>query len=84
MNLIKLSLKKNSRKLILKIKKDELKVEKKINKADELIEELDKFLKKNKIKIELFKDINVETDKEIGLTSYRIVKAIEKALNFQN
>lgn len=49
--------------------------------TDQLIFTLDKLLKKNKIKVESLKDIKLEIDKEAGLTSQRIVKAIIKALS---
>jgi len=48
--------------------------------TDEILSTLDKLLKKNKIKLESLKDIKLEINKEAGLTSQRIVKAIAKAL----
>jgi len=48
--------------------------------TDELLEKLDKVLKKNKIKIESLKDIDVEIANGAGLTSKRIVLAITRAL----
>jgi hypothetical protein len=50
--------------------------------TDELLEKLDKLLKKNKIDIESLKDINVEIANGAGLTSTRIVSSISKALRF--
>lgn len=63
-----------------------LKYGKKVSKAttkntDELLEKLDKLLKKNKIDIESLKDINVEIVNGAGLTSTRIVSSISKALS---
>lgn len=48
--------------------------------SDQILSMLDKLLKKNKIKVESLKSIKLEIDKEAGLTSQRIVKAIIKAL----
>lgn len=48
--------------------------------TDQILSTLDKLLKKNKIKVESLKNIKLEIDKEAGLTSQRIVKAIIKAL----
>ena len=50
--------------------------------TDELLEKLDKLLKKNKIELESLKDINVEIANGAGLTSTRIVLSISKALCF--
>jgi len=50
--------------------------------TDELLEKLDRLLKKNKIDIESLKDINVEIANGAGLTSTRIVLSISKALRF--
>lgn len=50
--------------------------------TDELLEKLDKLLKKNKIELESLKDINAEIANGAGLTSTRIVSSISKALRF--
>ena len=49
--------------------------------TDQILQTLDKLLKKNKIKLESLKDIKIEIAKEAGLTSQRIVKSIVKALS---
>ena len=49
--------------------------------TDELLEKLDKLLKRNKIELDTLNNIKVEIAKEAGLTSTRIVKAIAKALS---
>jgi hypothetical protein len=43
---------------------------------------LDTLLKRSKIELESVKDIKIETHKEAGLTSTRIIKSIVKALAF--
>lgn len=48
--------------------------------TDEILSTLDKFLKKNKIKLESLKDIKLKVNKKAGLTSKRITKTIIKAL----
>jgi len=54
-----------------------------VDDTDKILSALDRLLKKSKIKIESLKDIKIETDKEAGLTSQRIVKAIIKALSVE-
>jgi len=54
-----------------------------VDDTDEILSALDRLLKKSKIKIESLKDIKIEIDKEAGLTSQRIVKAIIKALSVE-
>lgn len=51
--------------------------------TDEIIPILDKLLKRNKIKVEDInpRNIKLEIDKEAGLTSQRITKAVIKALS---
>ena len=49
--------------------------------TDELLEKLDTLLKKSKIELESLKDINVEIVNGAGLTSTRIVSAIQRALS---
>ncbi len=51
--------------------------------TDKIISTLDRLLKRNKIKVESLKrgDIKIEIDKEAGLTSQRIAKAVIKALS---
>ena len=51
--------------------------------TDQLIQTLDKLLKRNKIELEDInsKNIKLEINKEAGLTSRRITKAIIKALS---
>ncbi len=53
-----------------------------VKNTDELLNVLDKLLKKNKIKLESLKDVKVEIENGAGLTSTRIVLAIAKALSF--
>lgn len=51
--------------------------------TDQLLQTLDKLLKRNKIKVESLKrgDIKIEINPKAGLTSQRITKAIIKALS---
>lgn len=49
--------------------------------TDKLLGTLDKLLKRNKIELESLNNIKVETTREAGLTSQRIVKSIVKALS---
>ena len=49
--------------------------------TDELLQTLDKLLKRNKIELESLDDIKVEIEKGAGLTSTRIVSSIVKALS---
>ena len=51
-------------------------------KSDELLKILDKFLKKNKIKIANIKDWKVDFSKEKSITSQRISQSILYALKF--
>lgn len=51
-------------------------------KSDELLETLDKFLKKNKIKITNIKNWKVDFSKEKSITSQRISQSILYALKF--
>lgn len=51
-------------------------------KSDELLKTLDKFLKKNKIKITNIKDWKVDFSKEKSITSQRISQSILSALKF--
>jgi hypothetical protein len=51
-------------------------------KSDELLKILDKFLKKNKIKIASIKDWKVDFSKEKSITSQRISQSILHALKF--
>ena len=64
--------------IILKDKKETSKAM--TENTDELLETLDKLLKKNRIKLESLKDIDVEIANGAGLTSKRIVLAISQAL----
>ena len=50
--------------------------------TDEVLSALDTLLKRSKIGLESVKDIKIETHKEAGLTSTRIIKSIVKALCF--
>ena len=50
--------------------------------TDNLLSTLDTLLKRSKIELESVKDIKIETHKEAGLTSTRIIKSIVKALRF--
>lgn len=55
----------------------------KVQKADNVLEGLDKLLKKYKISITDLKSVKtVDNFSQISYTSCRIVKSIEKALNF--
>lgn len=49
--------------------------------TDNLLQTLDKLLKRNKIELESLDDIKVEIEKGAGLTSTRIVSSIVKALS---
>lgn len=51
-------------------------------KSEELLKTLDKFLKKNKIKIANIKDWKVDFSKEKSITSQRISQSILSALKF--
>ena len=73
--------KENGRSPIEIVLKNGKKISKEITEnTDELLEKLDKVLKKNKIDIESLKDIDVEIANGAGLTSKRIVLAITRAL----
>jgi tRNA A37 threonylcarbamoyladenosine modification protein TsaB len=62
--------------------KDKNKVSKSItDNTDNLLQTLDKLLKRNKIELESLNDIKVEIEKGAGLTSTRIVSSIVKALS---
>jgi len=62
--------------------KDKNKVLKSItDNTDNLLQTLDKLLKRNKIELESLNDIKVEIEKGAGLTSTRIVSSIVKALS---
>lgn len=50
--------------------------------TDFVLSALDTLLKRSKIELESVKDIKIETHKEAGLTSTRIIKSIIKALCF--
>lgn len=50
--------------------------------TDFVLSAFDTLLKKSKIELESVKDIKIETHKEAGLTSTRIIKSIIKALAF--
>ena len=49
--------------------------------TDNLLQTLDKLLKRNKIELESLSDIKVEIEKGAGLTSTRIVSSIVKVLS---
>ncbi|MGB9763092.1 MAG: hypothetical protein ACPLW7_03665 [Minisyncoccia bacterium] len=49
--------------------------------GEDLLVSLDKFLKKNKMKISQVKDFSLDTSQEKSVTSIRIAQAILKALN---
>lgn len=49
--------------------------------TDNLLQTLDKLLKRNRIELESLSDIKVEIEKGAGLTSTRIVSSIVKALS---
>ncbi len=53
-----------------------------IQNTDETLSTLDTLLKSAKLKVESLKNIKIETHKEAGLTSTRIIKSIVKALSF--
>lgn len=53
-----------------------------VEKSDELLKTLDKFLKKNKIKVTSIKDWKVDFSKEKSITSQRISQSILYALKF--
>jgi histone deacetylase complex regulatory component SIN3 len=58
------------------------KYNKTVEHTDFVLSVLDTLLKKSKIELESVKDIKIETHKEAGLTSTRIIKSIIKALAF--
>lgn len=73
--------KENGRSPIEIILKDKNKISKAMTEnTDELLEKLDKLLKKSKLELESIKIINVEIANGAGLTSKRIVQAISSAL----
>ncbi len=53
-----------------------------VEKSDELLKTLDKFLKKDKIKVASIKDWKVDFSKEKSITSQRISQSILYALKF--
>ena len=53
-----------------------------VKNAEEVLKGLDKILKKSKIGINTIKTIKVDDLNKNRYTSYRIIKAIEKALKF--
>lgn len=67
----------------LNVKKGERIYVKKVKNADDILKGLDKILKKNKIEVTDIKVVKVVDNlKKVHYTSYRIAKAIQKALNF--
>jgi len=56
----------------------------KVEKGEELLKTLDKFLKKNTIKTASIKDWKVDFFQEKSITSQRISQSILHALKFQN
>jgi len=70
-------------KIELVLEKDKKKNKSTAPTTDQILPTLDKLLKRNKIKVESLKrmDIKLEINKEAGLTSQRITKAIVKALS---
>jgi len=55
-----------------------------IENTDEILSTLDILLKSAKLNLESLKSIVMETHKEAGLTSTRIIKSIIKALKFDS
>jgi len=55
-----------------------------VEKAEELLKTLDKFLKKNKIKIASIKNWYIDFFEEKSITSQRISQSILHALKFYN
>lgn len=53
-----------------------------IENTDKVLSVLDILLKKSKLNVESLTSVKIETHKEAGLTSTRIIKAITKALSF--
>jgi predicted RNA binding protein with dsRBD fold (UPF0201 family) len=75
--------KEHGRSSIEVIVSDNKKIYKKTTEStDNVLSTLDTLLKSAKIKVESLKDIKIETHKEAGLTSLRIIKSITKALSF--
>lgn len=69
--------------ITLNLKKGERVYVQKVKDADEILKGLDRVLKKSKIELALIKDVRIVNNLEnIGYTSQRIAKAIQKALNF--
>ncbi len=54
----------------------------KIEEAEDMIERLDRILKKSKIEITDIRNIKIDNFNKNKYTSYRILKSIEKALRF--
>jgi len=65
--------------VILK-KKREVIGREEVKNAEKILEGLDKILKKSKVKITAIKAIKVDDLNKNSYTSYRIIKAVEKAL----
>lgn len=57
------------------------KYSKTVENTDFILSTLDTLLKSAKLKVESLKNIKIETHKEAGLTSTRIIKSIVKALS---
>jgi len=55
-----------------------------VEKSEELLKRLDKFLKKNTIRIESIKDWSIDCSEEKSITSQRISQSILYALKFKN
>jgi acetolactate synthase small subunit len=53
-----------------------------IDNTDKVLSTLDTLLKSAKLNIESLTSVKIETHKEAGLTSTRIIKSITKALSF--
>ncbi len=67
--------------IVLKDKKKVIGREK-VENAEKVLEGLDKILKRSKIGITVINSIKVDDLNKSRYTSYRIIKAIEKALKF--
>ena len=64
------------------LKKDKEIYQKTIDNTDKVLSTLDTLLKSAKLNVESLTSVKIETHKEAGLTSTRIIKAIAKALSF--
>jgi len=77
-----LNIKINSSEIIITLKRGDKTYIEKIKKAEETLNAFDKILRKSKIEIADIKSIRIDNLNKNKYTSYRILKSIEKAINF--